>query len=73
MTERPIDCHYCRHYFVTWDEHFPHGCRRMGFKSHRFPAEQVRHAMSGRDCILFEKKAPEKTSPATTSMGFGSV
>jgi hypothetical protein len=60
MTNRLIDCHRCRHYFVTWDERFPHGCRRMGFKSRRLPGDDVRDAMSGQDCRLFEKTSPRK-------------
>ncbi|MCU0585230.1 MAG: hypothetical protein MUC46_04045 [Desulfobacterales bacterium] len=39
---RRVDCHLCRHYYVTWDERFPHGCRRMGFKSGRYPNDEVR-------------------------------
>jgi hypothetical protein len=56
MAERRIDCRRCRHYFVTWDDDFPHGCRRMGFKSHRLPNDEVRHAMNGQHCRLFEEK-----------------
>ena len=56
MAERRIDCRRCRHYFVTWDEDFPHGCRRMGFKSRQSPCDEVRHAMNGRPCRLFEQK-----------------
>jgi hypothetical protein len=57
-----LDCHRCVHYFVTWDDHFPHGCRGMGFKSRRYPSEEVRQAMNGRDCRLFEPKSPFKAS-----------
>lgn len=56
MAERRIDCRRCRHYFVTWDEDFPHGCRRMSFKSCRFPGDEVRQAMDGQPCRLFEEK-----------------
>jgi hypothetical protein len=50
-----VDCHRCAHYHVTWDERFPHGCRRMGFKSRLYPNEEVRRTMAGQDCRLFEK------------------
>lgn len=63
MAERRIDCHRCRHYFITWDEHFPHGCRRMGFKSRRFPGDEVRHATGGHSCQLFEEKGGRKEKP----------
>jgi hypothetical protein len=59
-TPRP-DCHRCLHYFVTWDDHFPRGCRRMRFKSRRFPSAEVRQAMNGRDCELFELRSPSRT------------
>lgn len=56
-----LDCHRCAHYFVTWDEHFPHGCRCMGFKSRRLPGGEVRHAMNGQECRLFVPKPPLKS------------
>lgn len=50
-----MDCHTCRHYHVTWDEHFPHGCRAMGFKSRQLPSAAVMSS-SGRECLLYEEK-----------------
>ena len=49
-------CHKCLHYYVTWDQHFPHGCRAMDFKSKRLPINDVRLAMRGKDCLAFEMK-----------------
>jgi hypothetical protein len=57
-----VACHACRYYHVTWDERFPHGCRRMGFKSFRIPSDEVRRAMQGSDCRLFEPK-PDRKPP----------
>jgi hypothetical protein len=51
-----IDCHKCVHYYVTWDQYFPHGCRAMDFKSKRSPINDVRMAMQGNDCLAFELK-----------------
>jgi len=51
-----VDCHACSHYHITWDERFPHGCRRMGFKSRRYPGDEVRTAMNGDTCLLFEPR-----------------
>jgi len=48
-------CVRCRHYYVTWDRVFPHGCRAMEFKSRIPPALQVREA-SGMDCQMFARK-----------------
>jgi hypothetical protein len=52
----PIDCHKCIHYYVTWDPNFPHGCQGMGFKSRRYPIDEVRCIMNGKDCLLFSAK-----------------
>ncbi|MCU0601212.1 MAG: uracil-DNA glycosylase [Desulfobacterales bacterium] len=65
MAALRIDCRRCRHYFVTWDEDFPHGCRRMGFKSRRAPNDEVRCAMHGRTCRLFEQKQNPAAGPRT--------
>jgi hypothetical protein len=62
MPAARLDCHRCLHYFVTWDEHFPHGCRCMGFKSRHQPSEKVRQAMNGLECRLYEPKTPLKLS-----------
>ena len=51
----PVTCRDCRHYYVTWDKGFPHGCRVMGFKSRTSPALSVRQA-SRMDCQLFVKR-----------------
>jgi len=50
-----IDFHKCEHYYVTWDEHFPHGCNAMKFKSKQLPSPMV-FASSYIECLLFEKK-----------------
>ena len=52
-----IFCWQCKHYYVTWDKNFPHGCKAMGFKSKAVPAVMVRNA-SDRECLLFTKKKP---------------
>jgi hypothetical protein len=49
-------CHQCIHYYVTWDQYFPHGCRAMDFKSKRMPIQDVRMAMRLNDCLTFELK-----------------
>lgn len=48
-------CGHCRHYYVTWDPSFPHGCRAMGFKSRTSPSLEVRGA-SGLDCQMYARK-----------------
>ena len=51
-----IDCHKCRHYYVTWQKAHPHGCRAMGFKSVQLPSAVVRKN-SGCPCRCFDPKA----------------
>jgi len=68
MTVMRIDCHKCIHYYVTWDPNFPHGCQGMGFKSRRYPIDEVRCIMNGKDCLLFsaKKNDPSQTSEIST-------
>lgn len=56
MEDVRIDCRRCAHYFVTWDPCYPHGCRRMRFKSRTLPAVDVRQATPGHECLLFQAK-----------------
>ncbi len=57
-----IDCHRCRHYYVTWDKRLPHGCRAMGFKSAQLPAVAVR-VNSRRDCLMYQPKNRVEPDP----------
>jgi len=54
-----IDCHKCKHYYVTWDKNFPHGCKAMKFKSKQLPSIVVR-VSSDRECLLFKIKKTKK-------------
>ncbi len=60
-----IQCRTCRHYFITWDRKFPHGCRAAGFRSAAMPHLEV-FAASGRQCLLYEKKTPGGAKRAKT-------
>jgi len=37
-------CKDCIHFYVTYDANFPYGCRRMSFKSLRYPYYVVQEA-----------------------------
>lgn len=50
-----LDCHKCKHYYITWENGFPHGCRAMGFKSRELPSRVV-YLNSGAECLLFDLK-----------------
>ena len=49
------NCFHCVHFFVTWDEKFPRGCRAMDFKSRKMPSIAVFEA-SGMPCVRFRAK-----------------
>jgi hypothetical protein len=53
-----VDCAKCRHFYVTWDPHFPKGCKVFGFKSKQLPSHTVYEA-TGKFCEEFA----EKTKP----------
>jgi len=48
-------CRQCKHYFITWNPNFPHGCHAFGFKSKLLPCLEVRSA-SMQECLKFESK-----------------
>ena len=59
---QPIDskrpkapCLECRHYFITWDQSFPYGCRAFRFKSAGLPCLEVQSA-SQMHCLKFEPR-----------------
>ncbi|MFQ5329020.1 MAG: uracil-DNA glycosylase [Thermodesulfobacteriota bacterium] len=54
-----MDCRKCRHFYITWDEKAPRGCRAMGFKTREMPSSVVRQA-SGRECLAFERKVERR-------------
>jgi hypothetical protein len=51
----PIHCPACRHFCVTWDERFPHGCRAFDIKSGRTPSRIV-HESSGLPCQAYHPR-----------------
>ena len=55
MEKKRIDCFKCKHFYVTWDQDFPRGCKAMGFKSKEMPADVVMQS-SGMECMRFEEK-----------------
>lgn len=55
-----INCMKCVHFYITWDEHHPKGCRVLGFKSREVPSSVVFRS-SGMVCQMFEEKKVRKT------------
>jgi hypothetical protein len=50
-----INCFDCEHFYITYENKFPYGCRAIGFKSVRMPSLDV-FANSEMDCNLFTLK-----------------
>jgi len=48
-----IDCHKCKHYYVTWDKNFPHAYHVLEFKGYEFPSSFV-YKSSGIHCLMFK-------------------
>lgn len=58
MSEKPAqnpNCFACVHFYITYDQSKPYGCRALGFKSAWHPAVVVR-SNSGLPCQLFTPK-----------------
>ncbi|MGK0288851.1 MAG: hypothetical protein ACI86H_000272 [bacterium] len=51
-----VRCNQCKHYFVTWDKNYPHGCKKIGFKGTIIPSRYVMQ-VSGNACLAFETKS----------------
>jgi hypothetical protein len=56
-SEKPVNCRLCRHFFVTWDQHHPQGCRLYGVKSRQAPSMIVRES-TGAPCQFWEPRPP---------------
>lgn len=50
-----INCFKCNFFYITWDVHYPHGCKAMGFKTKQLPSVTV-YQSSGKPCQLFSEK-----------------
>ena len=52
------DCKNCKYLYVTYDKFYPWGCKAFGFKSKKYPYNEV-YSISGMKCALF--KVNDKT------------
>tara|TARA_B100000579_G_scaffold284629_1_gene235904 strand:+ start:37 stop:240 length:204 start_codon:yes stop_codon:yes gene_type:complete len=48
-------CNKCLHFYVTYKQRFPYGCRAFGIISKKNPYLEVK-SISGINCALFQKK-----------------
>ena len=54
-------CFQCKHFYISWDQNFPRGCRAYKFTSERLPSVVVKES-SGADCQLFAQKKKKPTA-----------
>lgn len=50
-----INCFFCEHFYITYEQRYPYGCRIIGFKSARMPSVDV-SINSNMPCGLFVQK-----------------
>ena len=50
-----VNCKSCQHFYITYDQYYPYGCRRAGFKSRLLPSTEMLEN-SGIECQFFEEK-----------------
>ena len=50
-----INCFSCEHFYITYEQRYPYGCRIIGFKSVRMPSIDV-YVNSHIECGLFVQK-----------------
>ena len=53
MTQK--SCNNCSHFYITYKNSFPYGCRAFGVISKKTPYLEIKN-ISGTDCALFSKK-----------------
>jgi hypothetical protein len=61
-SKKTIECKKCVHFYITWDKHYPKGCKAMGFKSVEIPSIMV-YKLSGVECLRFENKQARVNRP----------
>ncbi|MGI6491235.1 MAG: uracil-DNA glycosylase [Peptococcaceae bacterium] len=54
-----MKCNKCKHYYITWDARFPHGCSAYRIKSRYKPANDVLR-LTGLKCRYFSAKDPKR-------------
>ena len=50
------NCNKCKHYFITFNQQTPKGCRIYNIQSQTIPSQVVKAANNGIDCIGFQAK-----------------
>ncbi|MDD4527368.1 MAG: uracil-DNA glycosylase [Candidatus Margulisbacteria bacterium] len=51
-------CKRCKFFYITWDSKFPYGCKALGFKSKKYPCDEVRQS-SSMECQYFQESTKQ--------------
>jgi hypothetical protein len=51
-------CQDCRHFYITWDQSAPYGCKLFQMKTKLYPNQIVKAAGSG-ECEGYEAKTSQ--------------
>ena len=51
-----VNCFKCIHFYSTWDQSAPRGCKAYGIKSAKMPIQIVQISTVEKKCLAFEKK-----------------
>lgn len=52
----------CKHFYITYDQRTPRGCRIYSIQSASLPSQVVKTANGGAECIGFEEKLKTKST-----------
>jgi len=54
------NCMKCKHFYITYDQRTPRGCKIYGIQSQQLPSMIVKKANGGSECIGFSAKPVKK-------------
>ncbi len=49
----PKKCKGCKYFYITWERTFPYGCKALGFKSKKYPCDEVAQT-SAMECQYYK-------------------
>ncbi|MDP7322141.1 MAG: hypothetical protein QF441_16170 [Bacteriovoracaceae bacterium] len=55
------NCMKCKHFYITYDQKTPRGCRAYKIQSQQLPSVIVKQANNGQDCIGFTPKENQQS------------
>lgn len=61
------NCSQCRHFYITWNQKTPNGCRRFGIQCKEQPSKIVSMAGLG-DCQGFEAKKKQEAESGAVKL-----